>query len=221
MTDELRAATSPVTASADTPPPSLPSPSSQVTIPLDLWRSVLIAQLSECWNDVRNIDSLVWQIPAGIGAILGLVLSGLGTQVVKGRPNVLDVAAMFAVVLISYSLIIALYKNRKLQQARSIYLKSIYKQLLLSASATSDDAAVSPTLKLNDYNMDELPGFVAHSTHDVVQAACDASPELASRVASFKTSYFKRSAYRTMFYMSVLVLVGELFLAIWLLIRLI
>lgn len=214
MTDEIEEAASPPQVSAISSQP----PTQPVTLPVELWRSVLLLQLGECWDDVRNIDSLVWQIPAGIGAILGLILSGLGPQVVKGRPSPLDVAAMFAVVLISYSLIVALHKNRKFQVSRNIYMKSIYKELLTN-QCVPGDATVPVTLKPHDYEMTELPGFVARYTNDLVQEAHADSSQLASHIASFKRRLFKWSAYQTMFRVSILVLTGELFLALWLFIR--
>src|SRR5262252_10232445 len=91
-----------------------------ISLPVELWRSILLTQLVECWNDTRNIDNLVWQIPAGIGAILGLIISGLGVRALSGQPDLLDVGAMCAVLFISSSLVLALYKNRMFQVSRSI-----------------------------------------------------------------------------------------------------
>jgi hypothetical protein len=188
------------------------------TLPAGLWRSILLTQLGECWDDVRNIDSLVWQIPAGIGAILGLILSGLGTKVVSGRPSLLDVAAMFAVVLVSFSLIMAMHKNRMFQVSRNMYMKSIYKQLLATHSA-ADDTLVPIGLEADDCPMDELPGFVARATHDLTRQLQVNNAQSLVSFAWFGDRMRKMSAYKTMFRVSVIVLTGECFLTIWLLIR--
>jgi hypothetical protein len=197
-------------------PTELLSPNA--TLPVELWRSILLCQLGECWNDVRNIDGLVWQIPAGIGAILGLILSGLGARVVDGRPDLLDVGAMFAVVLISSALIVALHKNRMFQVSRNIYMKAIYKQLLATNIAQAG-ALVPIGLNADDSPMEELPGFVPRATRDLTALFPQGTVQSLPQLASLSDRVRNLSAYKTMFRVSLLVLVGELALAIWLLVR--
>jgi disulfide bond formation protein DsbB len=191
------------------------------TLPIDVWRSILVTQLGECWNDVRNIDSLVWQIPASIGAILGLILTGLGSKALKGHPSLLDVAAMFAVVFVSYSLLLALHKNRVFQIARNIYMKAIYRELLKTGSV-APNSPVPASLEAKDHPIDELPGFVPHATRDIVLESRHGIVHSLTGITRFNrlnTRVDKMSAYITMFRISACVLLGEFALAVWLLLR--
>jgi hypothetical protein len=215
MVEEMGASGVPHQGAPDTSETKNPT----AKLPVELWRSILLVQLGECWNDIRNIDGLVWQIPAGIGAILGLILTGLGTRALKGRPSLIDVAAMFAVVLVSYSLIVALHKNRMFQISRNKYMKGIYKQLLATHSA-SNGALVPIRLDAHDdCPMDELPGFVARATRDIANESQAGSVASWGVLALFSARMRKFSAYNTMFRVSVCVLVGEFLLAVWLFIR--
>lgn len=196
--------------------PTRPAPE-LVALPAELWRSILLMQLDECWSDIRQIDGLVWQIPAGIGAILGLILTGLGSNILKRPPSLLDVGAMFGAFLITFSLIFALYKNRIFQISRNIYMKAIYKQLLAIRDAKPDDL-VPVNLELDDPEMVEIPGLVALATRDMVSlglahVASSAGLPFASRILR------RRSAYKTMLYVSISVLAGEFLLTILLLAR--
>jgi len=209
----------------------------QVLLPVELWRSLLLAQLTECWNDVRNIDSLVWQIPAGIGAIIGLILTGLGRSIIQNRPSLLDVAAMVAAVLVSFALIMALRKNRIFQVSRNVYIKAIYRALLATNTAEAGEM-ISVGLETDDCPMEILPGCVPRATQDLTgftatQSATKsrilkflleshfwrsaANSSVGKRVGKVWQKLSKASAYRIMFRVSVSILVGETLLAFWLL----
>jgi hypothetical protein len=179
----------------------------------------LLSQLTECWDDVRNIDGLVWQIPAGIGAILGLILTGLGRNVLSGRPSIIDLAAMVAAVLVSFSLILALHKNRMFQVSRNIYMKALYRQLLSTRSA-SDGELVGIALETDDCPMEELPGLVPRATRDLTKTLSGPT------AAGFQPRQLLRrfhllSAYKIMFGVSLCILCGEVALAVWLLVRMV
>jgi hypothetical protein len=208
-------------------------------LPVELWRSLLLTQLTECWNDVRNIDSLVWQIPAGIGAIIGLILTGLGRSIIQNRPSLLDVAAMIAAVLVSFALIMALRKNRIFQVSRNVYIKAIYRALLETNAAQAGEM-ISVGLQTDDCSMDMLPGCVPRATQDLASFT-DLQSDTKSRFmkfllgSSFWQSVAKShagkgvtkvgnrlsnaSAYKMMFRVSVSIVVGETLLAFWLLAR--
>jgi hypothetical protein len=214
MADGMKAPDVPSQSSA----PQAELSNQNASMPVELWRSILLCQLGECWNDVRNIDGLVWQIPAGIGAILGLILSGLGVRVVDGRPDLLDVGAMFAVLLISAALVVALYKNRMFQISRNIYMKAVYRQLM--ATNTAKPGALVPIkLEADDCAMSELPGLVPRATRDLDTQLLQVGVIPLPKFAGLTNWLGQRSAYKTMFRVSLLVLIGEFALAVWLLVR--
>jgi hypothetical protein len=217
MTESIETPQVPSQAAPDAPETS----SKPENIAIDVWRSILTTQLGECWDDVRNIDSLVWQIPAGIGAILGLILTGLGASAFKGHPSLLDVAAMFAVVLISYSLILALHKNRMFQVSRNIYMKAIYLELLKTGSLPPG-SLVSASLGAKDHKIGDLPGFVPHATRDLMLESKHGIVYSLTGMKGFNNlnaRFNDMSAYVTMFRVSAFVLLGEFALTIWLLLR--
>ena len=192
-------------------------PSSQ-SIPVELWRAILLAQLGQCWDDVRQTDSILWQIPAGIGAIVGLVLAAIGANAVRGKPNLVQVIAVFAASAVTFSLIVAVYKNRVFQVSRSIYIKSFYKQLMLTKDA-KDGTLVPAFLTFDDYDVDELPGLAALATKDLSEVV----QERAAAVSGFRfigDNLSRLPAFKTLFYVSVFILIGEIAFAIWLIVRL-
>ncbi len=231
MPDEKHKLVIPAQADANISEDAVPP----ILLPVELWRSLLLTQLTECWNDVRNIDNLVWQIPAGIGAIIALILTGLGRSIIQNRPSLLDVVAMIAAVLVSFALIIALRKNRMFQVSRNVYIKAIYRALLATNTAEVGEM-IRAGLETDDCSMEILPGCVPRATQDL--AAFTASQTKSRPLKFLLESPFWRSivnspagkcigkvwqklsrasAYRIMFRVSVSILIGETFLALWLL----
>lgn len=198
--------------------PVSPQSNQSVSVPVELWRSILLTQLGQCWDDVRQTDSILWQIPAGIGAIVGLVLATIGSSAVHGRPNLLQVIVVFAASAVTFSLIVAEYKNRVFQVSRSIYIKSFYKQLLLTQDK-EDGMLVQAVLTFDDYNVEELPGLAALATrelNEIVQAK-------AASVSGFPfigDTLSRLPAFKTLFYVSIMILIGELAFGVWLTIHL-
>lgn len=190
---------------------SVPSPGGPMRV--DVWRSLLTEQWVQCGNDIRQNDALLWQIPASIGAIVALLLNALRDGIDAGEPSLLHLTAVVVAVLVTASLVITEFKNRVFQVSRNIYRKSIFRALL-DVSSLPDDAVVVPSLTLRDYHREELPGFVEAKTRDiedhVLAAAWKAagSRVLGARVASV-------SAYMTLFYLSLVVLAGEVGLLGW------
>jgi hypothetical protein len=200
-------------------PPEESAPKGPATLSSELWQSVILTQISECWNDIRQLDGVLWQIPAGIGAILGLILTALGPRSLTGRPGPFEVIAVFGAFLVTFSLVVALYKNRIFQVSRSIYIKSLYKELL---RVHNSQPGQSTTISINaqDYAMSELPGLVAFATRDLAPLV-QKSVASASGFVSISGWLRGLPAFKILFYVSVSVVLGELVLGIWLLIRLI
>lgn len=187
------------------------------TVPVELWRSMLLVQLGECWNDVRQNDSILWQIPAGIGAIVGLILAALGSSAIKGRPNLLQVIAVAAVAAVTFSLIVAEYKNRVFQVSRNIYIKSIYRELLMTRDKP-DGTLVPITFTIDDYDMNEVPGLSALATRDLSNIVQERASAV-SGLRFFGNSLTRLPAFKTLFYVSILIWIGEIAFVIWLLAR--
>lgn len=186
-------------------------------IHVELWRSMLLVQLGECWNDVRQNDSILWQIPAGIGAIVGLIFAALGSSALKGRPNLLQIMAVLAVAAVTFSLIVAEYKNRVFQVSRNIYIKSIYKELLMT-QGKPEGTLVPAVLTIDDYEMSELPGLSALATKDLDKIVQMRAAQVSG--PNFLGNYLSRiPAFKTLFYVSILIWFGEIIFAIWLVVR--
>jgi hypothetical protein len=194
-----------------------PVVTSEQSLTADLWREVLLLQLSECWNDVRNVDSIVWQIPAGIGAILGLILTAVAPRIAS-KPSVFEMVGVFGAAFVTLSLVYALRKNRLLQKYKSKYIKSIYHELLQTDASKARHGVSIAALKPVDIDIRVLPGLVALSTGDIQavmgQGDADSSHSLASRLRHM-------SAFNLLFWVSVSVLVGEYALGIWMLVRIV
>lgn len=187
------------------------------TLPVELWRSMLLVQLGECWDDVRQNDSILWQIPAGIGAIVGLILAALGSTAVKGRPSLPQVLAVIAVAAVTFSLIVAEYKNRVFQVSRNIYIKSIYRELLMTRDKPAN-AFVPITFTIDDYDMDYVPGLSALATKDLSSIVQARAAEV-SGLRWFGNGLSRLPAFKTLFYVSVCIWVGEVAFIAWLLVR--
>ena len=196
-------------------PPGAPPP---VALPVELWRSILLLQLSECWNDVRSVDNLVWQIPTGIGAILGLVLTAIAPRI-SLRPSLFEVLAVSGASMVTMSLIVALYKNREFQKSRSRYIKAIHMQLLRTNGASAR-AKIPAELSPVDHDIRDLPGLVAFSTRDLNQLrGIGGAP--GDELAGVRAKFRNVRAFRVLICVSVGVCCGEVALAIWLLARLV
>jgi hypothetical protein len=175
-------------------------------IRLDVRRDLLRQELDQCWADVRHNDSILWQIPAAIGAIVGLILN----VVVNSHPlSWLHALAVVAAILVTWSLIVTEYKNRIFQVTRNIYRASIYNELLRIARMGPDELVV-PTLQIDDFK--GLVGFVETATDTIPAPA---------RKAAFKAAGFYRQAgwvqdrlkaYKTLLVISLLLLAGEIVL---------
>jgi hypothetical protein len=198
-------------------------------LPVELWRSILLTQLSECWDDVRNVDSLVWQLPTGIGAILGIVLAALSPHNLS-RPGLFEVAAVFGACFVTLSLLLALYKNRRFQVSRGKYIKSIYMELLGTEGLVASQ--MTPVkLAPVDHKIRDLPGLVALSSKDLdeVDPTDKSTPEGPSdikggiyQIRSMMRSRMGRvSAFKVLFRVSAAVCLGEFLLGAWLLVQLV
>jgi hypothetical protein len=158
------------------------------------------------------MDTILWQIPAGIGAIVGLVLAGLGRDVFEGRPTILEIFATSAATLVTYSLLVAEYKNHVFQVSRNIYIKSLHRALL-DCSAYPTGYLIKAKLEIDDFKMEDLPGLPAAATRDLIgensmwnSIVRSAGPVwLGSRAA-------RLPAFKTLFAVSVFAFAGEVLL---------
>ena len=88
---------------------------------------LLLAQFRECWADNRNYDVIVWQIPAAIGAIAGIMLNALRLSAGgddRFRPLVAAGAAW-----VTFPLVVALVKNRIFQIERNNWRIKLFEAL--------------------------------------------------------------------------------------------
>jgi hypothetical protein len=187
-------------------------------IPVEQWRALLCVQLEQSWNDIRHNDAILWQIPATIGAIVGLVLNALGKTIVTGPVTWLDAVGVATATIVTFSLIVTEYKNRVFQVTRNIYRKSIYKSLV-DIAALKDGSGVLPYVDVREYEGGELPGFVEVATKDISDEVLDVAWKASGfRVLGRQAS--RLPAYKTLFYISNAVFLGEVGLLISLAIRL-
>lgn len=181
------------------------------------WRALLGRQLDQCIGDIRQNDAILWQIPATIGAIVALVLNFLGEKIVSGPIRWLEVVAVVTTLLVTSSLVLTEYKNRVFQVTRNIYRKSIYNELLRVAHLPSGEM-VTPALVIRDFHPDSLPGSVEVASRlldsDVLEAAWKAAGP-----SFFGAKLARVSAYKTLFYISLAILVGELLLLVSFVVR--
>lgn len=85
---------------------------------------VLLFQYGECWSDVRQYDSLVWQIPSMTTIIAGVLVALSSTTVVFIQ------IALFAVALsLNVVMTIALYKHQFFRIYRFREIKKIEESL--------------------------------------------------------------------------------------------
>jgi hypothetical protein len=185
-------------------------------IPVELWRQLLLCQLNECSNDIRQNDSILWQIPATIGAIVGLMLNALGNDVLSGPVTGLDIAGVSIGVIVTFSLVLTEYKNRVLQISRNVYRKSIY-DALLQSGVLAPGALITPKLSLSDDPCD-LPGLVETSSRRLDDPTIKAASEGAGP-AMLGSLVARRSAYKALFAISNTVLLAEVLLLGWLVAR--
>lgn len=186
-------------------------------IPVEHWRAILYLQLEQCWNDIRQNDAILWQIPASIGAIVGLILNALGRTIIEGPVAWLDIAAVATAIAVTFSLVVTEYKNRIFQVTRNIYRKAIYKALVEAARLPAGSLA-NPVLDVREYEAGDLPGSVEVATRHIDREVL----EVAWKAGGVKWAgerAAKLPAYKTLFYISIGVLLGELGLLIWLCVR--
>jgi hypothetical protein len=94
--------------------------------PPDIRRQLLLAQMEECWADIRNFDSILWQIPAAISAIGGLMVNALAQKEINFGPWSRPTIA-YAAALLTLPLLAALVKNRIFQTDRNNWRISLYR----------------------------------------------------------------------------------------------
>ena len=175
---------------------------------VDQWREILSLQVTQCWDDIRQMDSLLWQIPAGIGAIAGLLASALSTDVLSGRPTAFEIGLVGATCLITYSLVVAAYKNRVFQVARNVHLKSCYAELLRVAALQHDTLVEVHPLTMADLPLSSLPGLLPFSTREVDSTTKELAA-VAGLGAPLNRFLVKRGAFRILWWISVGVMLGE------------
>jgi hypothetical protein len=90
---------------------------------------LFIAQLEECWADIRNYDAILWQIPAAISAIGGLMANALVQPDITFGPWSRPIIA-FAAAGLTLPLLVALVKNRIFQTDRNNWRIALYTRLM-------------------------------------------------------------------------------------------
>jgi hypothetical protein len=188
-----------------------------------LWQDILMLQLRELWNDNRQFDVIVWQIPAAIGAIAGILGSNVAPAVSHHEVSWMHAASAATALLVTCPLVLALYKNRYFQVSRNEWRAAVFETLRTKGGV--EDLAVS---YINYRSMDPhpVPGLVSFSTPSLNEI--DAKPlglraldDPALRrqhplVRPFIRHLSRLSAFKVLWRVSLLVVVAELLLTVWL-----
>ena len=175
----------------------------EVGMSRSLHDELIIKQIGECWADNRNFDVIVWQIPAVIAAIAGLMLNALVRQDASINAWVKPLIPAGAA-LVTFPLVLALLKNRIFQIERNNWRIALYNNLTKRVPISEALGGIRPEPPRND----NLVRF--------------SSPQITSK---FKGPWYWRfwanrlkgvRAYNALFFVSVVVLLSEVALAIWL-----
>ena len=123
------------------------SPEEMEPVPVEAWAHWLVQQYAQCSADIRQVDALVWQIPAAIGAIgtlLALTFAAAGGTGARDV-SVPQIGIAVVAMAITFSLLIGLHKNRLFQIQRSRYRLVLHVAYLRAARLPSG-SPVSPVL---------------------------------------------------------------------------
>lgn len=102
-----------------------------------LRREFALLQIAECWADNRNYDAILWQIPAAIGAIAGLMVNAIFLAHGSGVDAWVRPFIALAAGLITFPLVMALLKNRLFQIERNIWRAAVFQSLYADGVSAS------------------------------------------------------------------------------------
>ena len=161
----------------------------------ELW----LLQLKQCWADIRQFDSMMWQLPTAIAAIGALSLNVIADPVIYETTPVRVFHLVIAVMslLITSSLVFALMKNRYFQEWRVKHREILFKALKnLQANGEYDNWDLEKPITLK---LEKVPGLI----------------EVDTRSLGHYTRLLKRSAYKILLIISFLIVSLQLILVVW------
>jgi hypothetical protein len=164
---------------------------------------VLLAQVAECWADLRNFDVIVWQIPAAVSAIGGLMVTGLLSEEAAGRPWARCLVALGAA-FVTFPLVIALVKNRIFQVDRNNWRLALLEALLKDPTSLPKIREYHPESQARD-------GIVLLSSRDIHTRFGHGPWYWRASARMFK----RVSAYNVLFAVSLMVLAGEFLIGVY------
>lgn len=170
-------------------------------------QELLLAQFRECCADIRQYDAMLWQLPAAIGAIVGLTLNFAGQALAAGSATWIHVGGEFLALLLTVPLVLALYKNRLFQRSRNQFRSILVKAIQLHARNPNEPDAALPALEEREDKVGLAGLFPIHS--------------LALGQLPGPPRFRHLRAYDFLFSASVLMLAGHLGLLITLFIKVI
>lgn len=164
---------------------------------LSVEQQLYVSQMGECWADIRNYDTVLWQIPAAISAIGGLMVVALVQPEIEFGAWARPIIA-FAAALLTLPLVVALVKNRLFQTDRNNWRIALYKKLVEGGSGP---------VQAGDYKLGEVPVGLVPLGLPRTQLRLDRGP-LYWRLAA--RAVYGLSAFNVLLLVSLVVFFGEI-----------